>query len=273
MKKNTLIFALTIGVSLIISFPSFAKVSSKHYWAILTALSTEAQPFQKAIKNKRTITINRVHYTTGNIDKRNIVLAITGIGKVNAAAITTSLIKDFHPQLILLAGVAGGVSNNLNVGDIIIGRKLYSVEHSSATQRLHVKDQVNLITHKVNPIVITTNNYFIRSLEEYALSHTKTRIKIISGTIATTDVFPPTRNTLIALQQKNINAIEMEGFAVAQVGLLFQTPTVVVKAISDAPLKQELKQKRYIVREKDKLRAEQNVAEFVIDFIRSRDVR
>ena len=55
------------------------------------------------------------------------ILVESGIGKVNAARSTQILIDNMKVDCIFNIGVAGGVSDKLNVGDIVIGDKL--VQH------------------------------------------------------------------------------------------------------------------------------------------------
>ena len=47
------------------------------------------------------------------------MVAISGIGKVNAARTTQILIDNFNIESIINVGVAGGLSNNINIGDIV----------------------------------------------------------------------------------------------------------------------------------------------------------
>jgi len=52
-------------------------------------------------------------------DKR-IVVAMSGVGKVNSAAMTQYIIDKYEVDAIINSGVAGGISNKLNVMDIVI---------------------------------------------------------------------------------------------------------------------------------------------------------
>ncbi|MEX5941702.1 5'-methylthioadenosine/S-adenosylhomocysteine nucleosidase [Mammaliicoccus sciuri] len=61
----------------------------------------------------------------GNIEDKQVVLAQSGIGKVNAAITATLLINEFKPDLIINTGSAGSVDSELNIGDIIISNKVY----------------------------------------------------------------------------------------------------------------------------------------------------
>jgi len=58
---------------------------------------------QKNIASKTAI--NRgINYVLGKINHKEIVFVNSGLGKINAAAIATRLIRDFQPKLILMSG-------------------------------------------------------------------------------------------------------------------------------------------------------------------------
>ena len=54
-------------------------------------------------------------YIEGNIKQNTIILMQCGIGKVNAAAGTVELIRNFQPDCIISTGVAGGIDTCLKV--------------------------------------------------------------------------------------------------------------------------------------------------------------
>lgn len=45
------------------------------------------------------------------LDAKDVVLVESGIGKVNAAVVTTQLILQHKPEVILFTGVAGGLDS------------------------------------------------------------------------------------------------------------------------------------------------------------------
>ena len=61
-----------------------------------------------------------------SVDKggNRIVIAKSGVGKVNAAAATQKLIDTYKPDRIINTGVAGGVANDIELGEIVIASKL-----------------------------------------------------------------------------------------------------------------------------------------------------
>src|SRR5699024_1823340 len=70
------------------------------------------------------IEIASVLFIEGKLNDNEIILLKSGIGKVNAAMATTILLERFEPTHVINTGSAGGFSNKLEVGDIVIGKEV-----------------------------------------------------------------------------------------------------------------------------------------------------
>ncbi|GFE57263.1 futalosine hydrolase [Geobacter sp. AOG1] len=58
---------------------------------------------------------------TGAIDGVSVVLAVTGMGKVNAASVLTLLVERYRPRLVINTGCAGAYEGSgLEVGDLAV---------------------------------------------------------------------------------------------------------------------------------------------------------
>ncbi|KAK6347132.1 hypothetical protein TWF696_007211 [Orbilia brochopaga] len=68
------------------------------------------------------------HYTTGRIDRYNVVLALLpGMGKANAASVASHFRSSFRGlQLALLVGICGGVPFDANEEEILLGDVIVS---------------------------------------------------------------------------------------------------------------------------------------------------
>lgn len=57
----------------------------------------------------------------GRIGEREVILAVTGIGKVNAACATTVLLERFTPEFLINTGCGGAIpEGGLSVGDLAV---------------------------------------------------------------------------------------------------------------------------------------------------------
>ena len=50
----------------------------------------------------------------------DIQIRQSGIGKVNAALTCLQLIREFHPDMIISKGCAGGNGEGIHVGDVVV---------------------------------------------------------------------------------------------------------------------------------------------------------
>ena len=86
-------------------------------------MTVEVETLGQELTEKKSRTVQGVRFTTGSLKDRRVVLAHSGIGKVNAAMAATLLVEQFQPTHILFTGIAGGVNPDLRPGDVVIGAK------------------------------------------------------------------------------------------------------------------------------------------------------
>ena len=78
--------------------------------AILGAMTLEVETLGRELTDKKERTVQGVRFTTGSLRDKRVVLAHSGIGKVNAAMAATLLVGQFQPTHVLFTGIAGGVN-------------------------------------------------------------------------------------------------------------------------------------------------------------------
>lgn len=197
---------------------------------IVLAMKEELESIRKYLKNERKISIFNLDFYEGYIYDTNCILVECGIGKVNAARTTQILIDNLKVDVIINIGVAGGITNELNVGDIVIGSKL--VQHDfDITSFGHEKGFISGIGKYID-----SDSKIISLVEEIAQKDDFKNIHILEGVIASGDIFC----TDPAMAQKIHNkfdalCVEMEGASIAQVCYLCNVPFIVLRSISDTP--------------------------------------
>ncbi|MCX8108540.1 MAG: hypothetical protein N3G20_07030, partial [Verrucomicrobiae bacterium] len=87
--------APSLAVGLFIAVWPVVAATQRHTGpvGILSALPEEMQLLARCLKNTQTKSFLSVEFRVGTVDGHKVVLATTGIGKVNAAK-TTSLLLD-----------------------------------------------------------------------------------------------------------------------------------------------------------------------------------
>jgi adenosylhomocysteine nucleosidase len=89
-------------------------------YAILSAVEEESESFIKNTKIKSIEYWNHYKFTIGEFGKSECVITHTGVGKVNAAVVTTHIIDKYKPAAVFFTGIAGALRPDLNIGDVII---------------------------------------------------------------------------------------------------------------------------------------------------------
>ncbi|WP_449342561.1 phosphorylase family protein [Streptomyces aurantiogriseus] len=56
-----------------------------------------------------------------------VAIAELGEGALTAAALTTRIVSELHPEALLFVGVAGGLKDDLEIGDVVVGTKVYAI--------------------------------------------------------------------------------------------------------------------------------------------------
>ncbi|OKL38179.1 5'-methylthioadenosine/S-adenosylhomocysteine nucleosidase [Domibacillus mangrovi] len=195
--------------------------------AIIGAMEEEVLILRKAMENKEVKTIAGSEYTTGTLCGVDVILLRSGIGKVNAAMTTSVLIHEFQPDIIINTGSAGGLSPELQVGDIVISSEV-RYHDVDVTAFGYEYGQVPQL-----PAAFIADARLIQIAA--ACAEVDQNVKTVKGLIATGDSFmnDPVRVQAIAEKFMNLQAVEMEAAAIAQVAHQFNVPFVIIRALSD----------------------------------------
>lgn len=199
-------------------------------YGIIAAMREEMQEIKKIMTDTEEKNIYELTFTKGKINKTEVILVEAGVGKVNAARTTQILIDNFEIDAIINIGSAGSANDELDIGDIVIGKKL--VQHDfDITAFDHPKGFISNVGQYVE-----SDSKLIERMKQTIVELQDKEFKIKIGTIASGDIFC----TEIKMKEKirskfEADAIEMEGGAIAQVCKLDEVPFIVIRSISDSP--------------------------------------
>ena len=223
----------------------FAEEHTSPSTAIIGAFDEEVQIIKNKMQNKQTQTIMGMKFLVGKLKGRSIVLAQTGVGKVNAAMTTTLILDHFQPTEVIFTGIAGGLNPKLQPGDIVIGEKIAQHDLGDFTSNGFIKEGVkNPINGIRNPVFIPSDPRLITLAQQASRNTTYEIIKktkdagkqphVLTGTIVTGDIFIASSSKKVELRENfKADAVEMEGGAVAQVCYQQKVPFIVIRSISD----------------------------------------
>jgi adenosylhomocysteine nucleosidase len=217
---------------------------------IMGALNEEIKMLKDEMKLTKEIKIaGRVFYL-GKLEGKEIVLVEAGMGKVNAAITSQLLITKFKVEKIIFTGIAGGVSPELGIGDLVIATKVAQHDYGSINPQgffpfrpgtlpvgeVNIESVYFKTDEKLLNIAMTASvGIKLNKLPEGTILSNEERIpKIVSGIIVTGDQFIVSKiKRKWLFETFNALATEMEGGAVAQVCEINNIPFLLIRSISD----------------------------------------
>lgn len=189
-------------------------------------MDIEVEGLKRLLKDVREEKISGITFVKGSFNGRETVVAKCGIGKVFAAICTQTMIMAFKPEIIINIGVAGGLAENLNVGDIVIADSV--VQHDMDTTPL---GEPRGYLSEIGLVKIPTDEKIYKTLLE---ATEKIGIKAVLGTVASGDVFVSDSEKKKFIKETfSASACEMEGASIGQVCFVNKVPFGVLRAISD----------------------------------------
>ena len=212
---------------------------------ILGAMAQEIDEVKTLLTEKTTVKIANREFVVGKIGNVRCVVAFSKWGKVAATITATLLIQEFAVTDLIFIGTAGALAEGLNVGDIVISKRL--VQHDLDARPIISRFELPLL----NRVYVDSDpeltelagkavaNLLSKGVENMvgaeAVKEFNLNPKLHFGDIASGDQFINSnekRNEILGLLP-DVLCVEMEGAAVAQVCLEFGTPFTVIRTISD----------------------------------------
>ncbi|WP_457597615.1 5'-methylthioadenosine/adenosylhomocysteine nucleosidase [Hydrogenimonas sp.] len=193
---------------------------------VMGAMPEEIEPILARLSGvKKHEVADNLYYTAmyGSLD---LVVAYSKIGKVFSALTAATMIERFGVRTMLFSGVAGAISEELHIGDLIAATKLCQ----------HDLD-ITAFGHPYG--YVPEGKVFVeadaRLLETAGRVAAERGVKLKRGVIATGDQFvaDEARKRWIG-ETFGADALEMEGAAVAVVCDALDVPFFILRAISDA---------------------------------------
>jgi nucleoside phosphorylase len=104
--------------------------------AITFALPAESSGFVALVRNKRRAVSGDTEIIYGEINQRPITTFHTGTGQKACQANIDNFLRIEHPDIWISSGFAGGVGEDLRVGDLFLGENFSDRELLYAAQRV-----------------------------------------------------------------------------------------------------------------------------------------
>lgn len=157
-------------------------------------------------------------------DNGSAIINQCGIGKVNAAVGCMEMIREFHPDIILSLGCAGGNGDGLQLGDVVVSTE--TVYHD-----VYCGADINYGQVQGMPARYECPKWLVEQA-------CKTGSRVVPGLIVSGDWFVDSKEKMadIIAHFPEARAVDMESAAIAQVCHKYQIPFVSLRIISDLPM-------------------------------------
>jgi adenosylhomocysteine nucleosidase len=158
----------------------------------------------------------------GKMGKHDVMVMQCGIGKVNAAMGTLTLINAFLPDFVINSGVAGGADSTVSVMDIVAGARV-------AYHDVWCGPESELGQVQGLPLYFEGAERLLQLLPVQDNLH--------KGLICSGDQFIDTMESVKRIKNNfsEALAVDMESGAIAQVCYLCKVPFLALRVISDSP--------------------------------------
>ena len=214
---------------------------------ILCAMREEQQILLQALIPTRPAQLHgQRSYQRGRLYGREVVMVLSGIGKVAAACTATSLITEFACGALLFTGTAGSLDGNVKVGDIVVATDLlqHDLDASPLFPRFEVpltgKSRFKADPHWAAHLLDAARTTVDETLHS-AAGHARlqalgiARPQVHQGLVVSGDRFFNHGDQVRQLREvlPDALAVDMESAAMAQVCADYRVPFAAVRSISD----------------------------------------
>jgi len=189
---------------------------------IIVAMHKELELLLPLLQNSEESRMGGCEFHRGKVGPHDVIAMQCGIGKVNAAMGSLTLINSFLPDYVINSGVAGGADPSVNVMDVVAGDRV-------AYHDVWCGPESELGQVQGLPL------YFEGSRR--LLDLIPTRKGIHKGLICSGDQFIDKMEAVERIKENfpKAMAVDMESGAIAQVCHLSKVPFLALRVISDSP--------------------------------------
>ncbi|MDR1969158.1 MAG: 5'-methylthioadenosine/adenosylhomocysteine nucleosidase [Burkholderiaceae bacterium] len=212
---------------------------------IIGAMRQELAAVLARMPDERRQCIGGRDFWAGHWYGHEVVAVLSRMGKVAAATTATALIERFAVSHIVFTGVAGGLGDDVRIGDVVLANAF--VQHDMDASPLFARHEVPLygrarfetdtdltehLAHAARTVLACPGQTLgADAVAEFDLRASRGH----TGLIASGDRFIATAAASAELRQAlpDALAVEMEGAAVAQVCYDYGVPFAALRIISD----------------------------------------
>lgn len=195
---------------------------------IIGAMSEEVAILKEKMEEVSIAKIAGMEFYSGKLEGKQVVIVMSGIGKVNAAVCTQILADVFKVEAVINTGVAGSLNKEIDIADIVLSSD--AIQHDMDVTNWDYKHgqipRMETSTFTADATLIETAKRVCEEVNK--------EIHTFVGRVVSGDQFICDKEKKNWLREYfNAECTEMEGAAIAHACYLNQIPFLIVRAISD----------------------------------------
>lgn len=211
------------------SLTSEINVTLQNTIGIIGAMEEEVEILKEKMEISQVVVEAGMTFYLGTLHGQEIVLARSGVGKVNAAVCAQLMISLFDIDYLINSGVAGTLHKDIDQGDIVISTD--AVQHDFDVTALG--DPLGEIS-RLGITFFQADDALVQVAEQAATNLELEGVETFKGRVASGDQFIAGGPVQERIQEHFApSAVEMEGAAIAHVAYLNNIPYVIIRSISD----------------------------------------
>lgn len=203
------------------------------YVGIISAMDNEIALLLDEAVIDRVDTIAGVEYHIGSLHEQPVIITRAGIGKVRAASGVTAMLSKYPISKVIFTGIAGGVEDETEVLDEVVATRLFEHDYGILSNDGFEWCSGDPGTGGEPGLYYDCDPQLVQLAYDAAVEVVG-EDHVFKGAIATGDQFIANSEYVDRMQRDyDAYACEMEGAAVAVVCINYETPFVVIRALSD----------------------------------------
>lgn len=208
-------------------FPRTSEVRSAPF-AVFVATQAEMKPLATALQPTNQSAYRSDSIVRVGVEGRDLLLAKTGVGPVNAKAAARHLFEEAPVTAALSLGIAGGLSPQVQTGDLIVGERVILRRSSGQVER--GEKDARLEGFPCDPSFQKAAMTVIRRLGS----------RHCLGPILTVDrIVRTAEEKRVLAAESGAMALDMESAAIASVASAYSVPFLAIRSVLD-PIHEDL---------------------------------
>jgi len=179
----------------------------------------------------------RVHFNThlyhARFGQQDLVIAQSGVGKVNAACTLALLLSDFDPSCVINTGCAGGLHHDQRILDLVVPEEIVYTDVDVTPLGFAYGQVMGCAPRfQASPKLLARFQALFAAKAQPMASH--------HGLLGSSDAFIYKQSQIDHIRHQfndTVSCVDMEGGAIAHTCTRFGVPFLILRALSDMPWK------------------------------------